>query len=180
MQVKRASVLVLFVALAIGGAALADDPYKLQEKDPRTGTRIRRDVAFWDLPFDKQYAELSEAEKAKVRAMYDDLPVECEPPFPLYGLKNLADGITQVQKALKERGDLFAVALVDANGNVQNVSFYETPSPEMAKALGYLLVQEKFKPATCSGQAVEMEFAVRTRFRVRLGEATERTMHHHG
>ena len=172
-KMLRSSLHLLCVALLSASVASADDRYKLKETAPATGTRIRQDVAFWDLPFDKRYAELSENEKGKVRAMYEDLPPECEPPFPEKGLKHLVEQMIQIQTALLERGSVFAIAAVDESGNVQNVSFYETPSANMAKALGYVLVKERFKPAMCNGQNMPMEFVIRTRFKVRLGAAQQ-------
>lgn len=159
--------LLLCLALLQGAVAWAEEnPFRLPDPEPGTGSRIRRDVAFWNLPLDKPYAALSEDEKARVRGMYEALPAECEPPFPADGLKHLIEGMSKAQKALTERGDLFAIAMVDASGDVQNVSYYETPSDEMAKAIGYLLVKEKFKPAMCDGRTVPMEFAVRSHFTV--------------
>jgi hypothetical protein len=148
------------------GNALADT-YRLRDEQPEAGSRIRPDAAIWALPFDKTYAELTDAQREILRLAYIDMPPEDEPPYPLNGMKPFMRQISKAQKSLRVRGDLFAVATVDESGDVRKVDFFEAPSEQMAKAVGIVLIKTKFKPGVCGGVPCVMEYPFQMRFEVK-------------
>jgi len=158
----------LFVmgAVLVWASAIAET-YRLRDERPEAGSRIRPDAAIWALPFDKTYAELTDAQKRILRSAYIDLPPEDEPPYPLKGMKPVMRQISKAQRALLAKGSLFAVATVDASGDVQKVDFFETPNDQMARAVGFVLIKTKFKPGVCGGVPCVMEYPFQMRFEVR-------------
>lgn len=131
---------------------------------PQTGSHIRRARFLSDIPMDKSYAQLSAEQQALVRALYSDLPADAEPPFPKEGMGAITTELEKAMRVIPAAGVLVAVANVDAAGVVQSVSFYKTPSQDMAQAVSRILVSTPFKPGLCAGQPCAMTYPLRLVF----------------
>ena len=123
-----------------------------------TGSHIPLRLASSNVPFDKNYAELTEQQRAIVRADYDGLPAADVPPYPARGVEQILRPLSKAQLSLLAVGELLAIAMVDADGTVSEVSIYKTPSDHMTKLIAAALYDTKFTPATCGGEACAMEF----------------------
>lgn len=137
---------------------------KIKSDRPHTGSNIKHDAGSWYVPVDKSYEQLTVAQQDIVRSFYEEFPIWDEPPFPKYGMQGILNSIRSATESLRLRGSLFAVAHVDVKGVVTTVSFYETPDPDLAKAIAFILYKEKFKPAVCSGEPCEMDFPLKMQF----------------
>ncbi|WP_147955668.1 hypothetical protein [Massilia sp. YMA4] len=153
------TVAVALLLLAIGSAP-AQQAYKLKDDAP-TGSHLRRDAATGFLPFEKTYAELTEAEKARLRAHYERMGPDDEPPYPKHGLKRLFRTVGQLQGRTHLEGKFDAGVIVGPDGKAIEVRIYESATPEMTQLLSNLLVVEQYKPALCHGQPCTQEFPFR-------------------
>jgi hypothetical protein len=72
-----------------------------------TGTLIRKDMR-WNskIPLNKTYGELTPEQKEELRAMYESMPADEEPPFPAQGMKPIFNAIKQAQAKLLAKGVL--------------------------------------------------------------------------
>jgi hypothetical protein len=155
---------LLFILAA--SAAHAEE-YRLKSADAATGTLIKRDAAIGGLPFNKPYADLSAEDKARIRAIYESMADDDEPPFPLRGFTRLYRQIEVLQRKLRVTGMLDLSVVVGPDGLGQTVTIYKSPDDEVARSVSYLLMQEKFKPALCHGQPCTQEFPFRIDFTLR-------------
>jgi hypothetical protein len=156
----------IFCAAALSMAAFsaAADPYTFGRLAPQTGSRIRPDAAIGQLPFDESYEQLTDEHRAILRSAYEGLAENDDPPYPLGGMKSIIQELIEAQKILHVQGRLFLAATVDAEGNVQKVSVYETPSDAMTQATAFVLTRTKFKAGSCGGTPCTMDFPVQMRF----------------
>ncbi|HEU4853260.1 MAG TPA: hypothetical protein VFT37_14010, partial [Telluria sp.] len=78
--------------------------------DPITGTHIR-ELAIRNgmVPFTQTYAGMSEADRATVRSWYPLLDDSDEPPYPLYGSRQMYKTILEVTQARSVRGVIHIV-----------------------------------------------------------------------
>lgn len=169
MKIALIGLLSMF---ALASAVRADEGTStegtsIREESPETGTRIRKDAATWKISFKKRYEELSDEERQSLRASYENMPQEDEPPYPADGMENIVKDIVQIQQAVLAKGKMFAVVDVDDEGNGRSVKFYEIPDPDMARPVALVLMKVKYKPAKCSGQPCAMEFPLPLNFRIR-------------
>jgi hypothetical protein len=116
------------------------------------------DAASWNIPFDKPYAKLTPDQKASIRCRYENLAADDEPPYPLDGYKDIVDAVRVAYDDLREDGHLDAVLKITAQGEMQAISFYKSPSAEMSNEVASALLDVKFKPAVCAGSPCAMEF----------------------
>jgi len=149
----------LLVVLAIAPLAMAQN--QLKEDDARTGTNIRRETAFSSVPFNKSYAQLSEAEKRIIRSVYQQMAEDDEPPYPVKGTERIFRSLQEIGRRLRldDEGVLDMTVMVDASGKGTSVNVYKTPSPELARAMAGVLILENYKPALCHGQPCAQEFS---------------------
>lgn len=156
----------LVVALLIASCAVQSEPdFKQKYATAVTGSHIRRDAVLAELPFDKAYADLTLDQKTLVKSAYENLPEGVEPPFPRDGIGAIADQLKKAVQVIPAVGALFAVAQVDAAGDVQSVSFFSTPSKNMAEAVSRILVSTPFKPASCHGVPCQMAYPLQLSFK---------------
>lgn len=159
--------LALLVPLASMAQQASDEPateYVVKQTAPSPGTNFRRDVVKAGfIPLDKTYAELSAAQKASLKAQYDNMKDGDEPPFPEHGLLPLYQALAQLHEKLdfKYKGALSMYISVDSKGNATAVSVGKSPDPEVTQDVAQLLVMEKFKPAICNGSPCAQVFAFR-------------------
>jgi len=92
----------------------------------------------------------------------DPAPGE-EPPYPLGGMRaifRLVDRNVDQLAGRQEKGPLVAVAKVDDQGVVTQVSVFRTPSPLVTAAITSALVNTPFQPARRNGAPVAMDYLV--------------------
>jgi hypothetical protein len=167
------------VLAALLGASCIGNAHAQQETGKRETFQLREDSrigglllgtevgnATGDLPFHTPYASLTSAEKARVHSAYLYVGKGDEPPFPLEGLAALYDPIAKAQQKLLVEGGFYAIAEVDATGQVTNVVVHKSPSAKLSKFIGAVIVLTKFKPALCAGVPCTMGFPVRVNFTV--------------
>lgn len=112
------------------------------------------------LPLNRSYAELDPAEKALVRARYDNMPAADEPPYPAEGLLPV---FMRVQTGVKQPvvGQLTLVADVDSTGRVQHVDTFGRVDTEFARFAARVLGATPFKPGQCAGRPCNMQFVLK-------------------
>ena len=156
------------LALLVAGSVIAQSGstppvFKLKGDEP-TGSHLKRNAATGRLPFDKTYAQLTDEQKAMVRASYESMGPDDEPPYPKRGPKRLFQAVGEIQRKIHIEGEFDAGVVVGPDGKAQEVRIYQSASPEMTQFLGNLLVIEDYKPALCQGRPCTQEFP----FRVKL------------
>ena len=156
-----ASTLLLLLAnLSIA----AEEPllkYKIKEAEPATGSNIRRDVIKSSMPLDKTYRELSNEHKAMVRAEYEAMPPEDEPPFPLEGLGPLYDTLRKVSNKLDNLGDIVFIVTVDSSGEGVSARVIKADDAQIGRYAAQVAMMTRFKPALCAGKPCTMDFVIR-------------------
>ena len=162
---------LLFLALFAAGSAWAQAPaprYSLKQQDPDTGTNIRRDaVSDSGIPVDKKYAELTAEQQGWLKSQYEDMAAEDEPPFPANGMAPIYKAVAVAQQRYPARGPLTLYVDVNSQGEATAVSVFESPDPQLAKAVATILMLEKYKPAVCKGAPCAMQFPFRVLFTLR-------------
>jgi hypothetical protein len=112
-------------------------------------------------PLKKRYADFTPAERASLRAMYEGMPETDEPPFPASGMRSIVDDVSEISGSYKAYGFVSIFVSVDAQGNATGVRVMKAPNMDAAKAISYVLIKAKYKPAVCSGKPCAMEFPFR-------------------
>jgi len=158
----RHAALAFGLAAAFGPAAAQTLPpkqfeFRVQEVGIHlNGTAGRAD----GLPLNRRYAELDPAEKALVRARYDQLPAADEPPYPAEGLLPVFMTV-QTGAKLPAVGQLTLVADVDSSGRVQHVDTFGKIDAEFARFAARALAATPFKPGVCGGRPCNMQFVLK-------------------
>jgi len=162
----------ILLVLFLGPASQAAELFQVKEDSARTGSRIRPVSASANVPFELDYDQLSDGQVQIVRAGYESLPQSYEPPYPEGGIEAIYKFIDQALNSATRQvqGEMLIGAQVDEKGLVQNVSFYLTPTQDMATLAAHALMRVKFKPATCKGDPCAMEFPLYMDFQPRTGE----------
>jgi hypothetical protein len=157
-----------FVALLVLCASLVHaQEYRMKEDDPRTGTLLKRDNTRLSLPPEKTYAELSDADKARLRGMYENMAPDDEPPYPARGYRGLMRAMAAVQEKLQVVGSVDMGVMVGRDGRASEVKVYGSSDPQLTTVVANVLVLEKYKPALCHGVPCAQEFPFRMQFTLR-------------
>ena len=170
---SKPSALGFALAMLLSGSAWpADDVrpprYTLRESDARTGTNIKQSVVVgWGVPLDKTYAELTEAQRAQVKARYESMGPDDEPPFPARGLEPIYRAIAAAQQRLLVEDALSIVVDVNSLGEATAVSVLRPSSPAMTQFVAAVLLREHYKPAVCAGTPCRMQLPFRIDFNTR-------------
>jgi hypothetical protein len=160
-EVMTRLLLPCFLACALSAGAQAPGPEQSFKRAPVPGSLDQRTGATSaDLPLNRRYSELTDAEKAIVRGWYDLGPGD-EPPFPARGMRPVVDSIMKVQGRLGYEGELYLAATVDPDGRVNAVKVLRSPDPEMSRIAATALMETEFKPALCAGRPCRMDFPLR-------------------
>ena len=101
------------------------------------------------MPFDKEYAELSQQQRQAFKSQYERMGEADEPPFPLAGLRSLYEPMVKAQ----------------ARANIE-VRIVRTPGKAMTNFVAGVAFLTKFKPAVCRGAPCAMGFPVRVDFKL--------------
>lgn len=150
--------------LALSTCLAHAQDYRIKEDEPRVGTSIKRDAARFPIPGDKTYSELSDTEKARLRAMYQDMAQDDEPPFPARGYGSLMRSMAAVQRKLQMEGMVDMGVIVGPDGRASQVKVYSSPDPKLTTVVANVLMLEKYKPALCHGTPCAQEFPFRSNF----------------
>lgn len=149
-----------------GHVALADDlPRKQFEiRVEETGTRLGRAAIRSTLPLNRRYAELDASEKAVLRADYEGMPADDEPPFPADGLMPVFTAVKNGMDKLGALGTLTLVADVDSTGKVRHVDSFGKVDPDFARFASRVLAATQFKPGICAAKSCNMQYVLRLEF----------------
>jgi hypothetical protein len=166
-NLSQAIVLPVLLQFGLGAAAQDAPRYSIKQNDPDTGSNIRSNRLTGQLPYDKSYAQLTDAQRVLFRSDYEVLAEADEPPFPEHGLGSVFDPISKAAQALRlDSGApaLSMVAYIDETGNASKVEVLSSPSPELTGFAARVAMKTKFKPAKCAGAPCAMGFPIRIRF----------------
>jgi len=164
-QTLSAGVIALFMCGSLVAQSQVPAPqYKLKAEE-RTGSHLRRDGAIGSIPFDKTYAQLSDEQKALVRAPYESMAPDDEPPFPRHGLKRVYEAIAQIRRRVHMEGIFDAGVMVGPDGKASEVRVYKSPDEEVTRILANLLVLQEYKPPLCHGVPCSQEYAFKVNLR---------------
>jgi hypothetical protein len=114
-------------------------------------------------PLDRPYERFTEAEKASLRDQYEGMSDADEPPFPAHGLRPIIEDISTLVSRMRIEGVVTVLVTVDATGKATEVALVSYPDLEAGKAVAYVLVKAKYKPAVCAGQPCKMQWAFQTK-----------------
>jgi hypothetical protein len=169
----RHQMLALLFLLSFGLAAAASDPLRpseltLRESNPQTGSMLRRDVAWSSkIPLNRTYAQLSAEEKAALKAHYELIGPNDEPPFPRDGLGPIIDAIQQGQAKRLAKGELKMLVTVGPDGKAMKVSTQgKINDATMARFVATILELTPYKPALCDGNPCTMQYPFFIKLRV--------------
>jgi hypothetical protein len=118
------------------------------------------------LPYDRSYEQLSPEQKAVVRSQYDSVGPNDEPPYPKYGLSDVADAVARMPRREPLEGEVVLTVLVDERGADKSVSIYKTPDARLSNVVAATLTRGKFKPGLCEGRPCAMDYVFKYYFRV--------------
>ena len=127
---------------------------------------VDRIVMRGSLPYDRSYEQLSPEQKAVVRAQYDSVGPRDEPPYPKYGLSDVADAVARMPRREPLEGEVILTVHVDERGNAKSVSIYKTPDAKLSNVVAATLTRSKFKPGLCEGRPCAMDYVFKYHFKV--------------
>jgi hypothetical protein len=131
-----------------------------------TGSVIpQRAMTNIDVPVDKNYAQLTPQEQRRVRALYDGMPETDAPPYPLHGQRPILDAAMRIERTLRITGELTLAVTVDPKGEPTDVQMIRSPDPQMTKMMAYVLMLQKYSPASCKGVPCQMQYPIRIDFK---------------
>ena len=128
-----------------------------------TGTLLKKRLRWTSsIPLNKTYEQLSPEQKAEFRSLYQSLPDEDEPPFPVQGMKPLFSAIQKGQEVMQARGQLDFVTTVGPDGKATHVDSLGgvtgVNARTMSEYVASVLMMAKYKPGVCSGNPCTMQF----------------------
>ena len=168
---KRLAIASLFFACAATTWA-AGEPERFEIKDAQapTGSMLKRGVVTGDLPYDKRYDQLTEAQRDLVKANYEPMAADDEPPFPADGLGAVMKALRKAASATYPRGVLDIAVEVGPDGVARSARIYHAPDDaRFTQYAAQVLMLTKYKPAVCGGKACAMWFPLNATFTVSNG-----------
>jgi len=115
-----------------------------------------------DYPLDRPYSRFTAKEKAALRSEYENMPESDEPPFPSDGLAPIVEAVSTLITSLRLEGEVIIHVTVSPEGKATSVRLLKYPDLETAKAIAYVLVKTRYKPAACDGSPCKMDWAFHT------------------
>lgn len=140
---------------ANGSVAIADESY-----------HKRGMIMSGAIPYDRNYEQLSPEQKAAVRAEYDSVGPKDEPPYPKYGLADVADAVSRMSVRDPIEGEVVLTVRVDERGDAKSVSIYKTPDARLSNLVALMVTRSKFKPGLCEGRPCAMDYVFRYYFKI--------------
>jgi hypothetical protein len=159
-----AGLLLAFLAASVTAQEPPSTEYRMKSDDSRTGTRLKHDIATSTIPFEKTWAQLSEAERNSVRSAYVSMGPNDEPPYPARGYARLSRVMAEVQSKLYLEGMLDIGVMVGSDGRATEVKVYGSPDERLTRIAAAALMSEKYKPAQCNGAPCAQEFPFQFQF----------------
>ncbi len=89
------------------------------------------------------------------------MPATDDPPFPLGGMKKIVADLAQVASQFQADESVTILVAISETGVATAVKIIGEPTLELAKAVAYVLVQARYKPAKCNGLPCAQEFPFR-------------------
>lgn len=161
--------LPLLLSFTGGNLHAQDQPrpqHSLRQDEPSTGSNIKRAIVMGGtVPLDKRYAELTSEQQAAVKALYEQIGPDDEPPFPADGLAPIFKAVAAAQQKLQVSGSLTMAVQVNPQGEATSVDVLRSVDPRMVQFVAAVLMLQKYKPALCSGSPCTMQFPFRMEFR---------------
>lgn len=134
--------------------------YKLKDI-PRIGSHLASDRATSPVPPTATWAQLTEPQKNRIRAPYLALERGDDPPYPLYGRRELFQLIQRLtEKYEGVLGSASVMVTIGADGRAKNGSVYAGDNPALGKLILQTMMVQKYKPASCQGTPCEMGYAL--------------------
>jgi hypothetical protein len=132
----------------------------VRQSSMSTGTLLKKDIRWEsDIPLNKTYGELTQAQKEALHATYLSLPPSDEPPFPEEGFKPIFNAVKKAQHILQAHGELNMVVTVGPDGKAIKVeNFGNVQNPRMINVTQQVLLLTKYKPGVCGGTPCTMQF----------------------
>ncbi len=160
MRCLTLTLLAALSVLAPAASAQSDKPerYVIKHEHTETGTYIPSNMAVTDYPLDVPYSGLSPKQMARFKAMYQAMPADDEPPYPIAGPKSVMKAIMKAASAVRTLGEIDAVVVVREDGTPDSVSILKSPHDHLTKFVAQALMLERFKPAKCGGKPCAMEY----------------------
>ena len=109
----------------------------------------------------KDFNDLSETDQGIWKALYENMPTEDAPPFPIGGLISILRPIAFANVLEEEQGVLIIHVEIDADGNPRKAEVFTTPTPELGKRALEAVLLAKYTPARCSGAPCVMSIPLR-------------------
>ena len=162
-MIHRFRPLVMATVLLTSIAALAQDTqvYRYRDTVAIATSNLRRTVYLTaNVPYDREFAELTSDQQARVRSVYNDLSAADQPPWPKGGLRVVLKDLVRQMSSFRstDSGPIMAVARVNAQGTVDKVEVYKSPSDSITSAASKALFNTPFAPARRGGAPVAMDF----------------------
>lgn len=126
--------------------------FSIKEVEASTGSKFRRDVvSSGAVPLNLRYEQMSEAQQNSLKAVYEHMGPNDEPPFPAAGLSAIVTEMSEAQSMLQVQGRLRLHAHVNAEGRVTSIAFVESVDRQFDVYVAGILSRTVFKPARCAG-----------------------------
>jgi hypothetical protein len=139
--------------------------YSLKQEQASVGTSLKRDIVTGGaVPFGKRYAELTPEQQAIVKAQYEEMGPDDEPPYPADGIGSVYKLFSLIQERTHARGYYSIAVEISSTGVPTAVSFLKAEDEDVAKLLAQAALIPKYKPAVCHGMPCAMEIPFRVNF----------------
>lgn len=145
-----------------GLAPLEVDTKRYAMKEiPRVGSHLPEERGTSPFPPAAKWENLSEVQKNTLRAMYPALERGDDPPYPVYGTRELYQAVLR-QTELHDGvfGTASVLLVVGADGKPKQANIVATTNPQLAKVVATTMMVQKYKPASCQGKPCEMAYSV--------------------
>jgi hypothetical protein len=127
----------------------------------------RRGQVVEAIPLDREWEQLTPAQRILVRAGYPALDDLDEPPYPLKGSQEIHQAITDLYARYNRyEGDVMLHIVVGADGVPKTVNTYGVPHPDLGRFLAMAMMTQRYKPALCAGTPCEMIFPIMFSFKL--------------
>ena len=126
-----ARILTTIVVMLLSAPALSEDVAQYTLHSAIVGSS-----AAWVLPFDKEYAELSQQQRQAFKSQYERMGEADEPPFPLAGLRSLYEPMVKAQARANIEGEFI--------GEIR-VNSYHHQAPGFSLARKFILLVETIR-----------------------------------
>ena len=136
--------------------------YRLKNPEPPTGSNIDGARAYANqYPLDRAFSRFTPEEKAALRAEYEDMDENDEPPFPQNGFGPIINEVARLIPVMGIEGYVQINATIDKQGNAVEFELIRYPDAKVARSIAYILSKEKYKPGICKGEPCAMQLPVR-------------------